>query len=48
MNKNKIIFGILGAIVLALFVFGILALRTSNNTTDVANTGSNAFSVWLV
>jgi len=48
MNKNKIIFGIIGALLIALFVFWILSLRSSDDSENLNNSRWDTFNVWIV
>ena len=48
MNKNKIIFGIIGAILIALFIFWVFALRSSTNKWGIEKTKSDTFNIWVV
>lgn len=47
MNKNKIIFAILGAIVVVILLLLALNLRSSEPTRINANTG-NSFNIWIL
>jgi len=47
MNKNKIIFAILGAVLVLIIIFMAFTLRSSTETTNTS-TSNSWFSIWIV
>jgi hypothetical protein len=48
MNKNKIIFAILGVLLLVGIIYGAFALRGAGNTPTTTKTNTGDFSVWIL